>query len=314
MPERDNNSALTAPEVADMLKIAKNTVYELIKRGEINCYKVGRKVRFTRADVEQYIARARQGLAVFEERAPERAMPRFDREGGFIIAGQDVMLDILSHYLARHPWGRPALRAHIGSYNGLTALYRGEVQAASVHLWDGDSGEYNRPYVRRLLPGIRTLIIRLTLRTQGLYVAAGNPRKIEGWADFGRQDLTMINRELGAGSRVLLDEHLRLRGLSSRDIRGYEREGQSHHAVASAVGRGEADLAVGHQKAAEQVSGLDFIPLQKEQYDLVLKKDDLNRPMVRALMEILRSTDFRREFEPMAGYDLSGLGEIVAET
>ncbi len=314
MADDANKTALKAQDVADILKIAKNTVYELIKRGELNCYKVGRKVRFTSQDIENYIARSRS-LPEPEEPPLIRPMPRFEgRTGNFIICGQDVMLDVLSNYLARHPWGGAALRAYIGSYNGLTALYRNEVSVATCHLWDGDSGEYNRPFVRRLLPSIRTLIIRLTIRTQGLYVARGNPKKIGGWNDLTRTDVTVINREKGAGSRVLLDEHLRLMGASGRDVRGYEREGQSHHAVASAVGRGEADLAVGHLKAAEQVAGVDFIPLQREQYDLVIKKEDLNLPMIRALMEILRSDEFRREFEQMGGYDLTGLGQVVAET
>ena len=316
MPETINKTALTAQEVADILKIAKNTVYELIKRGEINSYKVGRKVRFTLADVEEYINRSRRPLFGRQEEPPlERPMPRLDSDGGnFIICGQDVILDLLASYLAEHPWGRPPLRAYVGSYNGLTALYRGEVQASTSHLWDGDTGEYNRPYVRRLLPGIQTLIIRLALRTQGFYVAKGNPRNIHSWDDFKRPELVMINREKGAGSRVLLDEHLRLMGVMGKSIRGYTTEGQTHHAVASAVGRGEADLSVGHQKAAEQVENIDFIPLQQEQYDLVVKKEDLQQPMVRAMLEILRSKKFRQEFEPMGGYELTGMGEIVAET
>ena len=316
LPEPLNKTALTAQEVADILKIAKNTVYELIKRGEINSYKVGRKVRFTLADIEEYINRSRSPLYSRTDEAPiERPMPRLDFDGGsFIICGQDVILDVLASYLAEHPWGRPALRAYIGSYNGLAALYRGEVQAATAHLWDGDTGEYNRPYVRRLVPGFRTLIIRLALRTQGLYVAKGNPLNIFSWDDFKRPELTMINREKGAGSRVLLDEHLRLMGVMGKGIRGYDVEGQTHHAVASAVGRGEADLGVGHQKAAEQVEGIDFIPLQQEQYDLVIKKEDVQQPMIQAMMEILRSKKFRQEFEPMGGYELTGMGEIVAET
>ena len=316
MTSGENKTALTAQDVADILKIAKNTVYELIKRGEINSYKVGRKVRFTHTDVEEYIARSRRlGPPPAEERPLTRPMPRFDQDGtNFIICGQDLVLDVLSNYLARHPWGRPCLRAYIGSYNGLTALYRGEVQVATSHLWDGDTGEYNRPFVRRLLPGLQTMIIRLVGRVQGLYVARGNPRKISGWEDFIRPELTMINREKGAGSRVLLDEHLRLRGVFGRDIRGYDREAQSHHAVASAVGRGEADLAVGHQKAAEQVGDVEFIPLQNEWYDLVIKKEDLNIPTIRAMLEILRTERFRQEFVPMGGYDLSAMGEVVAET
>ncbi len=314
MTDGENRTALTAQDVADILKIAKNTVYELIKRGEINSYKVGRKVRFTAADVEAYIARSHRA-APEAERPGDGSRPVFETgEGHFIICGQDVMLDVLSNHLTRSAWGRPALRAYIGSYSGLIALYRGEVQAASAHLWDGDTGEYNRPYVRRLLPGIPAVIVRLTLRTQGLYVARGNPKDIRGWADFARPDLTMINREKGAGSRVLLDEHLRLLGIAGRSVRGYLREGPSHHTVASAVGRGEADVAVGHQKAAEQVEEVDFIPLQRERYDLVIKKESLDHPATRAVLEILRSEDFKREFEAMGGYDLTDVGRIVAET
>ncbi len=316
MSAAENKTALTAQDVADILKIAKNTVYEMIKRGEINSYKVGRKVRFTMADVEEYIAGSRRlGPVVGDERPGDRAMPRPETgEGGFIIGGQDVILDVLANCLARHPWGRSVLRAHIGSYDGLVALYRGEIQAAAVHLWDGDTGEYNQPYVRRLLPGIRALIIRLVGRVQGLYVAEGNPKDIRSWDDLLRPGLTMINREKGAGSRVLLDEHLRRIGAFGRSIRGYDLEARSLHTVVAAVAQGEADVAVGHRQAGERVRGLEFIALQEERYDLVIKKEDLRLPGVQATLEILRSGAFRREFEPLGGGDLTGLGEIVAET
>lgn len=317
MNDDANKTALTAQDVADILKIAKNTVYELIKRGEINHYKVGRKVRFTRSDVDDYIAGFRRPGSALAAREDEMgwsslALPPSNRN--FILCGQDMMLDVLANHLSRHPLGRPTLRAHIGSYNGLISLYRGEVQAATSHLWDGDTGEYNTPFVRRLLPGVRAVIIRLIRRVQGLYVAKGNPLGLKGWEDFTRPEVTMINRETGAGSRVLLDEHLRLMGLYGRDIKGYAAEGQSHHMVASAVGRGQADVAVGHRKAAEQVEGVDFIPLQKERYDLVVKREDMGEPVIKALLEILRSPGFRRELESMGGYDLKGMGEIVDET
>ncbi|MDL2226947.1 helix-turn-helix transcriptional regulator [Deltaproteobacteria bacterium OttesenSCG-928-M10] len=315
MDEGVNKTALTTQEVADILKIARNTVYELIKRGEITSYKVGRKVRFTMRDVEDYINRSRVSPFIRppDDAGPSGPAPPADT-APFIICGQDVMLDVLSNYLGRHPGGRPVLRAYIGSYNGLSALYRGEVQVATAHLWDGDTGDYNTPYVRRLLPGVPTVVIGLTRRVQGLYVARGNPLNISAWSDFTRPGLRMINREKGAGSRVLLDEHLRLLGFFGRRIIGYFNEAQSHHAVASAVGRGEADVAVGHQKAAEQVEEVDFIPLQKERYDLVIKKEDLDQPIIRALLDMVRSEKFKNEFKPMGGYDLTDIGRILAET
>jgi putative molybdopterin biosynthesis protein len=304
---------LTAEDVAGLLRIAKNTVYELVKRGELNHYKVGRKMRFTRTDVDKYIADSRRGAGA-EPRA-ERAVSAEAPESGFIVCGQDAMLDVLTGLLGRRPKpDRPALRRYIGSYKGLVALYNGEVHAATSHLWDGESGQYNTPFVRRLLPGIPAVLIHLTGRVQGFYVAAGNPKGLKSWEDLKRRDLTLVNREKGAGSRVLLDERLRLMGVKSKELNGYEREEPSHLSVAGAVGRGEADFGVGDSKAARQVDGVDFIPLQNEQYDLVLKKEDMELPIAKAILEILRSSDFRAQFQSMHGYEIKGMGEVVAET
>jgi putative molybdopterin biosynthesis protein len=194
----------------------------------------------------------------------------------------------------------------------LVNLYHGKVQVASSHLWDGDTGEYNVSYVRRLVPGVSTAIIHLTCRTQGLYVAEGNPKGINSWADLSRNDVSIINREKGAGSRVLLDEHLRLLGISKKQVRGYDRESHSHLTVATAVSRGDADVAVGDMKAVQQVSGVEFIPLQKERYDLVVREEIIHSPKTEAMLEILRSREFRDEFVSVAGYDTKDMGRIVA--
>lgn len=313
-----NTTALNAQDVADLLKIAKNTVYALIKRGELNSYKVGRKIRFTMADVEDYIARsksiqppplsgdlvqrAQRDLMDFTARSPN----------DFVISGQDLMLDVLSSQV-EHDQGIRTLRSYTSSYSSLINLYQGTIQVATAHLWDGDSNTYNIPFVRRLLPGIPALIIHLTTRMQGLYVAKGNPKNIHSWDDFSRPDINMINREKGAGSRVLLDEHLRLLGINSQTIRGYQRESQSHFAVASIVSQGGADVAVGQEKVAIQMKNIDFIPLQKERYELVIKKSDLASPVIQAILTILRSDQYRMEFEGIAGYDISEMGDIVAD-
>lgn len=313
----EKNNALTAQEVADILKIAKNTVYELIKRGEINSYRVGRKVRFTLSDVEAYISRSKsiQNTSIPKEE-PNNTQQINSKPGGsgFVICGQELMLDVLSNYIQRHPRGVPALRAYSGSYSNLISLYQGDVQVASTHLWDGDTGEYNVPFVKRLLPGIPAVIINLTYRMQGFYVAKGNPKNIKTWADLNRPDITIINREKGAGSRVLLDEHLRLLGIYGSSINGYNRETPSHLTVASTVARGGADVAVGNEKIARQVDGIDFIPLQEERYDLVVKKEDMRNPGVQAMLEVLNSDEFRIEFQDIGGYDISEMGRIIAET
>ena len=324
------NTVLTTQEVADMLKIAKNTVYELIKRGELNSYRVGKKVRIDLQDVWDYKKRTMtrktnevqasgltwpDGVVKDHYYAENENYYKMDKnQDSFVICGQDILLDVLSRKLQFHPNGVSALRSYVGSYNALYALYHGNVQIATTHLWDGETDQYNVPYVKRLLPGVPAVIIRLATRMQGFYVAKGNPKNITGWEDLRRQDISIINREKGSGTRVLLDENLKLMGLASNSIQGYHRESTSHLAIASTVARGGADIGVGNEKSALQVNGIDFIPLQKEHLDMVIKKEDLNGAPYQAVIDILNSKEFRMELEGIGGYQLTELGKIVAET
>lgn len=309
-------NALSTQEVADLLHVSKSTIYDLIRRGEIQSYKVGRKVRFTENDVKEYIAHSRESQIT--KTAPSADGVQFSLLGsdkkleGFIICGQDLILDVLSNYMRLH--GVPALRAYIGSYDGLVSLYRNKVNVTAAHMWDSDSDTYNVPYVRRLLPGIPTVIVNLTCRMQGLYVAKGNPKDVRGWEDFCKDDITMVNREQGAGSRVLLDENLKLLGVFGSSIKGYTKETSSHLAVASAVSRGDADVAIGNEKIARQVDNIEFIPMKKERYDLVIRKEDLASTEIQIMLKIIRSEAFKNEFGNIGGYDTSDMGKVVAET
>ena len=285
----------------------------MIKKGELASYKVGRKVRFTEDDVKNFISRS----TVREDTKSAFAAPGISLEesikttNGFIICGQDIILDVLSNYMRSH--GISALRAFIGSYDGLALLYKNRVNVTSSHLWDSGTDEYNVPYVKRLLPGISSVIIHLTYRMQGLYVQKGNPKNIKNWEDFGRNDITMVNREYGAGSRVLLDENLKMLGIFGSSIKGYAVEGQTHLAVASSVSGGKADVAVGIEKIARQVDNIDFIPLKKERYDLVIKKEHLKSPEIQTMLNIINSTAFKQEFANIGGYDTADMGKIIAE-
>jgi len=311
----DQNIALSTQQVADILHVSKSTIYDLIRKGEITSYKVGRKVRFTQEDVDDYIAKSRTLQAATTTKdllQNDLIFGTNQTNKNFIICGQDVILDVLSNYLRLN--GVPALRAYIGSYDSLISLYQGKVQVTAAHLWDGDTDQYNIPYVRRLLPGIPAVVIHLTCRMQGFYVAKGNPKNIRTWSDFARDDVTMINREKGAGSRVLLDENLRLLGISGAQVNGYSNETSSHLTVASAVSSGEADVAVGNEKIAKQVDNIEFIPIKKERYQLIVKKDDLNTSEVMTMLNIIRSATFKKEFGNIGGYDISDIGKIVAET
>lgn len=300
------DEALTVDEVATMLKVSKGTVYAMKDRGELPSFLVGRKLRFTRKSVQDYIERKQsaspdaQGSSAFLDTLQKDSL---------VICGQDIILDVLSNYMNQA--GHPSLRAYVGSYDALTALYRDEVQVASSHLWDGETDTYNIPFVRRLLPGVATVVVNLTYRTQGFYVAKGNPLGLTGWESLSKPDVRIVNREKGAGSRILLDEHLRMIGMDPESLDGYGNEVQSHIAVASAVARGRADVAVGSEKIARQVEGIDFVPLQKERYDLVFKKRDMDTPAMRSLMGILETGLLKEEFSSLGGYDTSDMGKIM---
>lgn len=324
----DGKTSLSTQEVADILDISKNTVYELIKRGELPSYRVGRKVRVDFQDVEYYKNKSRTGniaaapinvqTAQSQQQISSKAIPQYIdlnlmNNKAFIIGGQELLLDVLSRHLATHKNGVTALRNYTGSYNGLVELYKGSVSIASAHLWDSDTDTYNIPYVRRLLPGIPCVILRLVSRMQGFYVAKGNPKKISCWNDIAMANITFINREKGSGVRILIDEHLRKLNIPGNTVKGYDFEVFSHFAAASAVARGEADLAVGNEKTALQVADIEFIPMQKENCDLIIKKEDLNKPSFKAILEILNTKEFQMEIQGIDIYDVSETGQIIGE-
>lgn len=317
-----DDTTLTPEEVANILKITKYTVYEMVKRGELPAYRVGNKIRIDAGDLEAY----RQNRKGPEHRSPEVVNPASrpvsplspaitsdsTAAASLVICGQDPILDILGRHLEGHPQGCRVLRQQTGSFAGLLALYQNRADIAAVHLWDGDSGTYNTPFIRRLVPGIPTILVHVVNRMAGFLVASGNPKGIAAWEDLARPDLTLVNREPGSGARVLLDEQLFRRDIDRLQIKGYNHEELSHLAVASAVARGAADVGLGHEKAALQVRGIEFIPLQPESYDLVIKKEALTRPQIQAALEILTSPAFLGELAGLGDYDLKDCGKIIS--
>lgn len=313
--------SLTAVEVAELLKITKNTVYELVKRGELPSYKVGKKLRIDKSDVNNYIndqKKPRQNsvddIEKIESKNTTKVNLELNSEKNIIISGQDVLLDVLAQHIERNVEDIRVLRSNIGSYTSLHDLYTEKVSVSSVHLWDGDTNEYNTAFVRKLLPGIPCILINLAYRTQGFYVAKGNPYNIKDWKDLSNKKISIINREKGSGTRVLLDEKLRLYNIDSEFIKGYNTEKSSHLSVASSIAMGEGDLGIGTEKVALQVSGIDFIPIQQERYDLVVKKSSLKKPIYKLIIEIVQSEIFKKELEGLGGYDLKDIGKILAKT
>ena len=309
------NKSLSTQEVADILHVSKSTIYELIRRGEINSYKVGRKVRFTQDDVDAYIARSRHEQSVQPVRrveiSSELLTPAAGGESPFVISGQDVVLDILSNYL--HQSGLTTDRCYLSSFEGLLALYERKVDAAACHLYAVDEKSFNVPYVKRLMPGVKAVLINVSYRRQGFYVAAGNPKEIRGWRDLARRDISILNRRPGSSARILLDGQLMRMDLDPRQIKGYEREMKSHLTMAAAIADGEADLAIGTERISRQIEGLDFIPLLEERYDLVMRREALQTPAGEAILEILRSAAFKKEISHFTGNNYRDMGKIIAE-
>jgi len=320
---RKESNPLTPAEVAEILKISKYTVYEMVKRGELPAYRVGKKIRVDSQDLQEYIEKGKGNEPAPDEHlvlsptslleSPLLAVETTAKAPGLVICGQDICLDILGRHLEHHPAGVRAYRQNLGSFAGLLALYQDRADLAAIHLWDSDSNSYNIPYVRRLLPGIPAVVIHLACRMQGFYVAHGNPKNIKQWEDLLQPGIRFVNREAGSGTRVLIDEQFRVSGINRQMVKGYENLEFSSLAVASAVSRGIVDVGVGNEKASMQVRDIDFIPLRKERYELVIKKEDINRAPFQAVLEILKSLAFKTELQGLGDYDLSETGTIVAE-
>lgn len=323
-----DNTSYTTEEVAQLLKISKLKVYDLIKKGELSSYRVGKQMRVDASDLEQYkqqsrgIGRQAPMLAPVQPPvqstglAHNAAIP-----GGFrssardiVITGQDISLDILAQHLEKFSPSLRPLRSYAGSLDSLISMYRGESDIVSTHLLDGDSGEYNIPYIRKLLVGSSFIVVRLLGRAAGLYVQKGNPKGLNSWKDLGQPGLRLVNRERGSGARVLLDEQLRLNGVDGTKMDGYLTEEINHLTVAGKIARGEADVGVGNEKAARMVEGVDFIPLIQEKYDLVMLKRPENREWISAVLELCRSKALHNELGSIYGYDLSETGNIIYET
>ena len=309
------NKSLSTQEVAEILHVSKSTIYDLIRRGEIHSYKIGRKVRFTQDDVDAYIARSRHEQRVQPVQrvkvSSSLLQPEEEPSPPLILSGQDVLLDILANHLQEA--GINAVRSYLSSFEGLLSLYQGRVDATACHLYAAEEKDFNAPFVKKLMPGVPAMLVNLSYRAQGFYVKSGNPKRIKGWQDLKRADVSVINRRVGSSARILLDWQMLRLGLSPQQVRGYDRELRSHLTVAVAIASGEADLAIGTERVTRQMEGVDFVPLLEDRYDLVIRKDQWQTPEMRKLVSILRSEAFLGEIAHFSGNDYRDLGKVVAE-
>ena len=285
---------LTAQEAAELLKVKKATVYEMIKRGDIPAVKIGKQLRIDQEDLKKLL-----------QTSAGRETGDTAARNSIVLCGQDNCLNIIASHVSALPGAVPVLRSYAGSYNSLHQLYMGTADIATAHLWDEESGAYNLPFITRLLPGMPVVVIRLLGRSMGIYTAKGNPRGITGIRSLASGSVSMVNREKGSGTRILLDEKLKALGIDRRIVPGYSREYSDHLSIAGAVARNEADFGMGAEAAARQVDGVDFIPIQTEWYDLVFLRERQEEPTFRMLTEYLTGPEFRREIAATGPYDMS---------
>nr|WP_318153111.1 helix-turn-helix transcriptional regulator [Metabacillus arenae] len=303
----------TTEEIARLLRVSKLTVYDLINKGELPAYRVGRQNRIDSIDLENYIAKSKNKSINPKANIshPQRADAESSIQNNVIISGQDITLDLLANSIQAE--GFKSLRDYNGSLNSLISMYNGKCTIVSCHLFDGDTKEYNLPFIKRILTGRSYIVMNLVSRSAGFYVKPGNPKNIQTWEDLSREEVTIINREKGSGARVLLDEQMRIRNISSKEVKGYDNEETNHFSVASAVAQGIADIGIGIEKASKMV-GVDFIPLIKESYDIVIMKSEEKSGLIQSLLKILNSPEFKNKINTIEGYDISKTGSIIFET
>jgi putative molybdopterin biosynthesis protein len=228
----------------------------------------------------------------------------------FSIGSHDISLDILAQFLALYD--RRLTSSNVGSLGGLIALRRGEAHLAGSHLLDTTTGEFNLSYIREYLPGIPVKVIALVGRQQGLLVQRGNPKGIQTLEDLTRADVSFVNRQSGAGTRILLDYQLSLKGIAPSVIRGYNLEEYTHLSVAAAIASRRADTGLGIAAAARALD-LDFIPLFVERYDLIVPNHDYVSTLLEPLWTILEDPIFQQQVGSLPGYDIGPMGRLIAE-
>lgn len=224
------------------------------------------------------------------------------------IGSHDMIIDVMNDMMAERFPGMNLSGTHVGSMGGLMALSRGETVIAPTHLLDEETGEYNVSYMENIFPGENMALIKGVDRIQGIMVKKGNPLGIKGVEDLTR--VRYVNRQRGAGTRVLLDYKLKQAGITPDMIDGYDKEAATHMAVAALVASEEIDAGMGVKSAADAM-GLDFIEVGTEEYDFAIRQENLELPQVRAFRQILESEEFHEKLAEMGGYGWRQAGRIV---
>lgn len=311
------NEVVTASVSKRLVSSLRHKEYVRVKVGKVGDKMVaaplargaGAAMSLVRADGFCVIEQNSEGVEAGEPVQVELYRDKAEVENTVVIIGShDLILDVAADMMPNlHP-GMFVSSTHVGSMGGLMALKRKEAHLAPIHLLDEETGEYNLSYIRRLFGSGKIALIKGVGRTQGILVKKGNPLGIKGIEDL--QGCRYVNRQRGAGTRVLFDYKLKQLGIAPEQINGYEREAATHMAVAAAVGSDGADAGMGILSAAKAMD-LDFIPVGPEEYDFAVPLEYLELPHIKAFIEILKMDEFHKRLDELGGYTYERAGERI---
>jgi excisionase family DNA binding protein len=296
---------MNTKEAAAYLGINEKQVYALIKAGRMPGTRLTGKWVFPKKLIDEWIeSGARGGLK--EAREKSRGM-----EGALLSSGSnDPVLDFLLTGMRQSHPEFYFFCANTGSTEGLKALGGGYTDIAWTHLFDQESGRYNVPFLPKYLPDMKAVLVHLFRREIGIVAAPDNPLEIAGIEDIAGRKVRFVNRQAGSGTRILLDHHIGRLGILSTDIEGYDKEVYTHVEVGLSILSGEADAGIA-TVAVSRLMGLHFIPVTRENFDMVLGQSTYFSKGIQALMEVLRSPGFRERFERLGGYGFEDSGKIL---
>ena len=226
------------------------------------------------------------------------------------VGSHDNTLDLLANELMDQDTPINLASTHVGSLGGLQAIKRGTAHLGGAHLYDPQTQDYNFPFLAKYLPGVAVQVVNLAIRHQGLIVPKGNPQNIQGIQDLAESGLVFINRQRGAGTRILFDDHLQQAGISPDRIQGYDQEEYTHMAVAVNVLSGTADCGMGIYAAAKALD-LDFVPLARERYDLIIPTVHWEDDKVQTVLNLLNSAQIQAQIHALGGYETGLTGQIM---
>jgi excisionase family DNA binding protein len=298
-PEPDNApDMMTVQEVAQYLRLKERKIYDLLARKAIPCTRVSGKWLFPKSQIELWL-RQNSDFQVMAAAEPAPSVPPV------AVGSHDPLLEWA---LAETDF--PFALQMNGSSEGLERFAAGEGMLCGLHLFDPESGEYNLPAVRERLPGGDVVLLRWAERRQGLVLAPGNPLGIRSLRDLARMPARVVERQDGAGSRLLFRHLLKEAGVRPESLDLLPQPARGHLDVGLAVCSGQADAGIAVYSVARQMK-LDFVPLALERFDLLIRRRDYFEPPFQTLLAFTRAPAFAEKAESLGGYDISDLGQVV---